>query len=319
MDSEPIPNESKSGGKPVRLVRPSIVVLCGPAASGKSYFAERHFRPTQIVSSDWARGRVCDDERDQRFNAQAFALVHFLVDQRLTLNRLCVVDSTALTGPARRDLLDLAKKHQVPAMAIIFNAPLETCVERDQKRERSVGRAVIERQYQAFELAKATLRQEGFDQVVELQDADLDNVQVEIVFRPVARQAQRSPRPELEKARRPERPVTLARPRSDAPAVAGPPPRTAAVPRPAQPAVAPRPVAAPVPATPSPTRPATVAKAPVPATPKPASPAPVAVAPAPATPNPTHPAVDADAKPATAPAPGTPAPRPAETPPTGEE
>ena len=106
MDSEPIPNESKTGGKSVRLVRPSIVVLCGPAACGKSHFAERHFRPTQIVSSDWARARVCDDDRDQRFNAQAFALVHFLVEQRLTLNRLCVVDSTALTGPARKELLD---------------------------------------------------------------------------------------------------------------------------------------------------------------------------------------------------------------------
>jgi len=40
-------------------------------------------RPTQIISSDWARALVCDDARDQRFNVQAFALVHFLVEQRL--------------------------------------------------------------------------------------------------------------------------------------------------------------------------------------------------------------------------------------------
>jgi len=286
MDAEPIPNKPQTGGKSVRLVRPSIVVLCGPAACGKSHFAERHFRPTQIVSSDWARARVCDDERDQRFNAQAFALVHFLVEQRLMLNRLCVVDSTALTGPARKDLLDLAKKHQVTAVAIVFDVPLETCVERDQKRERSVGRAVIERHHQAFELAKAALPHEGFDQVLEFQDADLDTVQIEIVFRPVARPAQRPPRPEAGNSRRPERPITLTGPRIDAPAVAGSPPRTEPVPRPAQPAAAPRPVVAPVPATSNPIIPPAAAPA---------------------------------AKPAVAPAPAAPSLRPPETPSTAGE
>src|SRR5208337_1550846 len=133
--------------KRVRLVRPSIVLLCGPAACGKSTFAQRHFRPTQIISSDWARGRVCDDERDQRCNPQAFALVHFLIEQRLTVNRLCVVDSTALTTEARKDLLDLARKYHVPATLLLFNVPLQTCLERDEKRERTVGKVIIERQY----------------------------------------------------------------------------------------------------------------------------------------------------------------------------
>ncbi len=66
--------------KVVRLVRPSVVVLCGPAACGKSTFAARHFRPTQIISSDHARALVCGDEHDQRFQTQAFALVHFLIE-----------------------------------------------------------------------------------------------------------------------------------------------------------------------------------------------------------------------------------------------
>jgi len=192
--------------KLVRLVRPSVVVLCGPAACGKSTFAARHFRPTQIVSSDWARAQVCDDERDQRFNTQAFALVHFLVEQRLGLNRLCVVDSTALTGPARQELLSLAKKRQVPTVAIVFDVPLETCVERDAKRERTVGRPVIERQYQAFDQVKAAIRQEGFDQVLELTDEDIARVQTEIVFRPVARPAQHPSRPNFAGTRRPARP-----------------------------------------------------------------------------------------------------------------
>jgi protein phosphatase len=169
----------------VRLVRPSIVLLCGPAACGKSTFAQRHFRPTQIISSDWARARVCDDERDQRFQTQAFALVHYLTELRLGLNRLCVVDSTALTPPHRREYLELAKRFRVPCVVFLFDVPLEKCVERDRSRERTVGSPVIERHYLAFDQTKADIRQEGFDQIIELGDKDLDKVQIEIVFRPI--------------------------------------------------------------------------------------------------------------------------------------
>ena len=175
----------------LRLVRPSVVVLCGPAACGKSTFAARHFRPTQVISSDGVRAAVCDDASDQRFQAQAFALLYFIIEQRLSVNRLCVVDSTALTQPSRKSLLDLARKYQVPCVALLFDVPLETCVARDQGRAqsggRSVGRLVIDRQYQLFERGKASIKQEGFDQVVELRDEDLQKLQIDILFRPVPR------------------------------------------------------------------------------------------------------------------------------------
>ena len=189
MDTPQTAPHDESGTKVIRLIRPSVVVLCGPAACGKSTFAAKHFRPTQVVSSDQARALVCDDERDQRFSAQAFALVHCLIEQRLSINRLNVVDSTALTPPARKSLLDLARKFHVPAVALVIDVSLETCVERDTTRERSVGRQIIERQHQLFEQLKSSIKQEGFDQVVELRDEDLDKVRFEIVFRPVPRPA----------------------------------------------------------------------------------------------------------------------------------
>ena len=201
--------------KRVRLVRPSIVLLCGPAACGKSTFAQRHFRPTQVISSDWARGRVCDDERDQRFHTQAFALVRYLTELRLGLNRLCVVDSTALTPSHRRDFLELAKRYQVPSVVFLFDVPLEKCIERDRSRERTVGSQVIERQYLAFAQTKADIRQEGFDQIIDLADQDMDNVQIEIVFRPIPQpsaatpgrrpqgESRSAPRPWQQKAGRP--------------------------------------------------------------------------------------------------------------------
>lgn len=75
---------------------------------------------------------------------------------------------------------------------------------RDASRERCVGREVVERQYQAFELAKSAIHQEGFDQVMEFREGDLDNVRIEIVFRPVVRHPQK---PESAETRRPERPA----------------------------------------------------------------------------------------------------------------
>jgi len=187
MAQEQTPSPSQE--KQVRLVRPSIVLLCGPAACGKSTFAQRHFRPTQIISSDWARARVCDDERDQRFQAQAFALVHCLTELRLSLNRLCVVDSTALSPAHRREYLEMAKRFQVPCVVFLFNVSLEKCVERDRSRERTVGSPVIEHQYQAFGQTKADIRQEGFDQIIEIGDEDLDRVRIEIIFRPIPQPA----------------------------------------------------------------------------------------------------------------------------------
>jgi protein phosphatase len=195
MAQEQTPNQSQE--KRVRLIRPSIVLLCGPAACGKSTFAQRHFRPTQIISSDWARARVCDDERDQRFQTQAFALVHYLTELRLGLNRLCVVDSTALTPPHRREYLELAKRFQVPCVVFLFDISLEKCVERDRSRERTVGSPVIERQYLAFGQTKTEIRQEGFDQIIELGEEDMDKVQIEIIFRPI-------PQPPGAPGRRPE-------------------------------------------------------------------------------------------------------------------
>jgi len=231
MAQEPTANQSQE--KRVRLIRPSIVLLCGPAACGKSTFAQRHFRPTQIVSSDWARGRVCDDERDQRFNTQAFALVRCLTELRLGLNRLCVVDSTALTPPHRREFLELAKRFQVPSVIFLFDVPLEKCVERDRLRERSVGAPVIERHYLAFGQTKTDIQQEGFDQIIELGDGDLDKVQIEIVFRPI-------PQPLPAQGRRPQaegrsapRPWPSRAPKPQAAHEAGPP-----SPAPAQPPAA---------------------------------------------------------------------------------
>lgn len=49
----------------------SLVILIGPSGSGKSTFARKHFRPTEILSSDVCRGILSNDENDQNVTNEA--------------------------------------------------------------------------------------------------------------------------------------------------------------------------------------------------------------------------------------------------------
>ena len=61
----------------------SLVVLIGASGSGKSTFAHTHFRTTEILSSDFFRGMVADDETDQSASRDAFdVLLGHTAEQR---------------------------------------------------------------------------------------------------------------------------------------------------------------------------------------------------------------------------------------------
>jgi len=80
-----------------------LVVLIGATGAGKSTFARRHFKPTEIISSDYARALIADDENDQTISADAFDLVASIADKRLKHRRLAVIDATNVRAPDRKD------------------------------------------------------------------------------------------------------------------------------------------------------------------------------------------------------------------------
>src|SRR5437868_3030464 len=79
----------------------SLVVLIGPSGSGKSTFARKHFRPTEILSSDYFRGLVSDDENDQSSTPDAFDALYYLLSKRLARGKLTVVDATNVRAEDR--------------------------------------------------------------------------------------------------------------------------------------------------------------------------------------------------------------------------
>src|SRR5689334_159131 len=109
----------------------SLVVLIGATGSGKSTFARKHFKPTEVISSDYCRGLVADDENDQSASRDAFEVLHYIAGKRLAAGRLTVVDATSVQADARRRLVQLAREHDVLPIAIVLDMPEEVCAERN--------------------------------------------------------------------------------------------------------------------------------------------------------------------------------------------
>jgi predicted kinase len=86
----------------------SFVVLIGASGSGKSTFARTHFLPTEIISSDFCRGLVSDDENNQEATKDAFDVLHYIAGKRLARMKLVVVDATNVQPEARKPLIALA-------------------------------------------------------------------------------------------------------------------------------------------------------------------------------------------------------------------
>jgi protein phosphatase len=165
----------------LRLPQLSFVVLIGPSGAGKSTFALKHFKPTEVLSSDRCRGLVADDENAMDASDPAFAVLHFIARQRLARGRLTVIDATNVQKEARASLVALAREFHVLPVAVVFDLPERLCQERNQQRpDRDFGPHVIRNQLRLLRQSRRTLEKEGFRHVFTLESvADVDGVSVE--------------------------------------------------------------------------------------------------------------------------------------------
>lgn len=151
----------------------SLVALVGVSGSGKSTFAAKHFGRFEVVSSDFCRGLVADDENDQTVSGDAFDVLYYIAGKRLAGGRLTVVDATNVQRDARRKIVDLAKAHDVLPVAIVLDVPESVCVERNRERpDRDFGPHVVRRQRDQLRRSLRGLAKEGFRQVHVLRSID---------------------------------------------------------------------------------------------------------------------------------------------------
>ncbi|MFI8930267.1 polynucleotide kinase-phosphatase [Streptomyces sp. NPDC053474] len=145
----------------------SLVVLVGASGSGKSTFARRHFKPTEVLSSDFCRGLVADDENDQGASRDAFDVLHYIAGKRLAAGRRTVVDATSVQSESRKQLVELARAHDVLPIAIVLDVPEEVCAARNASRSdrADMPRRVIQRHTRELKRSLRHLEREGFRKV----------------------------------------------------------------------------------------------------------------------------------------------------------
>ncbi len=141
----------------------SLVVLVGVSGAGKSTFARRHFKPTEILSSDYCRGLVSDDENSQAATRDAFDVLHFIARKRLAAGKLVVVDATNVQPDARKPLVQLAREFHCLPVAIVLDLPERIAEDRNKARpDRDFGAHVVRQQAQQLKRSLRGLQREGF-------------------------------------------------------------------------------------------------------------------------------------------------------------
>lgn len=140
-----------------------LVALIGATSSGKTSFAHQYFKSTEVLSSDFFRGMVCDDESSQTASGDAFDVLYYIAEKRLSNMKLTVIDATNIQQNSRKKIIDLAREQNVHAAAIVLNLPESLLQERNKNRpERNFPEHVIRQHCRDVRRSIRNLKREGF-------------------------------------------------------------------------------------------------------------------------------------------------------------
>lgn len=157
----------------IEIPKLCVIAMVGASASGKSTFAKAHFLPTEILSSDYFRALISDDENDQSVSQAAFNALYYIAEKRLEADKPAVIDATNVQQGARARIVELARKFDVLPVAIVMNTPESVCLERNRGRMGDrLGDHVIKRHCQDLKKSLRYLKKEGFRYIYIIDDPD---------------------------------------------------------------------------------------------------------------------------------------------------
>lgn len=158
------------------MIRPKLIILCGIPGSGKSTYAKDYIATndnTIHLSSDGIRSELWGDESIQGNPAEVFALMQKRAIDALNDGKNVIYDCTSMTRKDRQGIIGVCPKLARIECYIIW-APIETCIERDAARERTVGKEVIDRMLKRFQ---APYYDEGIDEIKIIKPYNFDEDQ----------------------------------------------------------------------------------------------------------------------------------------------
>jgi predicted kinase len=145
-------------------MRPKLIVCCGIPGSGKTYYSKEYIEKnpnTVHLSSDSIRAELYGDESIQGDPNEVFTLMQKRAVEALNNGQNVVYDATSITRKDRVGIIAACPKFAKIECHVIF-APIETCIERDAARKRTVGKVVIDKMLKRFQ---APWYDEGFNEI----------------------------------------------------------------------------------------------------------------------------------------------------------
>lgn len=162
--------------------RPKLIILCGIPGSGKSTYAKDYVERNQNtihLSSDMTRRELYGDENIQGNPGEVFALMQKRAIESLNNGNDVLYDATNITRKDRSGIIGVCPKFAKIECHIIW-APIEVCIERDVKRDRTVGKEVIDRMLKRFQ---APFFDENIDEIKIIRtDYSLMDVYADMCF-----------------------------------------------------------------------------------------------------------------------------------------
>ena len=139
-----------------------VVLTIGLPGSGKTTWFKR--RGVNPLSSDMLRAILFDDIDEQRYQGLVFSTLRSLLRARLIAKMPWnYVDATNLSPHERRQWIKMAKSFGYEVQAVFFDVPLEICLARNHKRERTVSDESMQKM---AERLRPPNFKEGFSKIV---------------------------------------------------------------------------------------------------------------------------------------------------------
>jgi predicted kinase len=149
--------------QPSNLIKPgTLIILCGPSASGKSTYASK-YPSSWIINPDTLRlnlqGYTINYSQSinpslsipSRADNIIWDVSYQLLDYRMKEGLTTIFDATSLTAKSRNKLISYANQYNRPYVIVYFNIPLEECIANVIKRNAHITPEIIKQQYERLE------------------------------------------------------------------------------------------------------------------------------------------------------------------------